>query len=72
MSERLPTRVVCSACEEIVPATKARRYVDGWARIGKGGTLSGVKDLEAHDLYRCDDCIRDGKFADAPSQGALL
>lgn len=73
MSDRLPTRVCCSACGEVVPAERARRHVEGWARIGKGGTLSGVKDLKASDVYRCDDCIRVGRFSpDQPSQDVLL
>ena len=61
MSERLPTTVLCCACRRIVPATKARRLITLWARLGRGGSLSGIKDQTAHDKFRCDDCIREGR-----------
>lgn len=74
MSERLPARVVCSACDEIFPIGQTRREITLWARPGKGGSLSGIKDQHAHDRYRCDQCVRDGKFADdqPTAQEAML
>lgn len=72
MSERLPSRVVCCACEEIVPITGVRRYITLWARPGGGGSLNGIKDQHAEDLYRCDDCVRLGRLANQPAQEATL
>lgn len=61
MSERLPKDVICSACRQVFPAHKVRRRITLWARLGRGGSLSDVKDQHAEDLYRCDACIREGR-----------
>lgn len=73
MSERLPDRVVCSSCGEIFPIDQTRRKITLWARPRKGGSLSGIKDQQVHDVYRCNTCIREGRTAeDDPAQEALL
>lgn len=54
---RLPTRVVCSQCGNEFPSHQVRRKVEAFARMGKGGTLSGIRRLQAHDIFLCDKCI---------------
>ena len=73
MSERLPTTVMCCACGKTAPAMKARRRITLWARIGKGGSLSGIKDQVASDVYRCDECVAAGRHPDDQTrQEAML
>lgn len=70
---RLPSTVVCCGCRKRVPTSNTRRLITLWARPGKGGSLSGIKDQSAKDVYRCDTCVRDGVFAPADDkQGAML
>ena len=68
MSERLPLNVICCSCGKEVPAHNARRKIELWARIGKGGSLSGIKDQHAKNAYRCDTCVREGKFPDQSTE----
>lgn len=62
MNERLPVTVICCACRNGFPIGRTRRLITLWARPGKGGSLSGIKDQHAEDRYRCDDCVREGRF----------
>lgn len=72
MSAPLPKTVVCSACGHPKPTMQTRRYITLWARPGGGGSLNGIKDQKAHDIFRCDDCVRDGKFAESTAEQEVL
>lgn len=58
----LPTYVVCCACRQRTHINSTRRLITLWARPGAGGSLSGIKDQHAEDTYRCDTCVREGRF----------
>ena len=54
----LGRKVECSICEQTVPITSAREYVNLAARTSSAaGTLTDVKLMQVSGVHVCDRCV---------------
>lgn len=48
----------CMGCGRVFPVSRMRERITLWARSRAGrGTLTDVRWMERHSVYRCDACF---------------